>query len=101
MIEIVKKTMFAGIGLAAMTKDKIEELAQDVAKSAELPAERGQQFVEEVMDRAETARKDLEEKIHRVVNESIRKSNLATRDDLHRLNARVEELEQKLGAAQD
>ena len=101
MIDIVKKTMFAGIGLAAMTKDKIEELARDVAKSADLPAERGQQFVEEVTQRAEAARKDLEQKIHQVVNDRLASMKPARQDEVDQLKTRVDALERKFGAAAD
>ena len=101
MIELIKKTMFAGIGLAMMTKDKAEEMARDMAKSADLSAERGQQFVDEVVDRAESARKDLQDTIHRVVNEKLAKTNLATRDDVTQLANRVDELERRLKKSQD
>lgn len=32
MFDIIKKVMLTGVGLAAMTKDKVEEVARDLAK---------------------------------------------------------------------
>ena len=53
MIDVIKKTMLMGVGLAAMTKDKVEEYARDLADSAKLSSEKGKKFVEEVVERAE------------------------------------------------
>ena len=73
----------------------------DVAKSADLPAERGQQFVEEVTQRAEAARKDLEQKIHQVVNDRLASMKPARQDEVDQLKTRVDALERKFGAAAD
>ena len=98
MIELVKKTLLTGVGLAYMTKDKIEEIARELAKSAELSKDKGQEFVNEVIERGETARKDLEATVQGLVNDSLEKTNLATREDIDRLVARIEELEAKLAS---
>jgi polyhydroxyalkanoate synthesis regulator phasin len=98
MIELFKKTMLMGVGLAAMTKDRVEEMAREVAKSADMSADKGQQFVREVLDRAEKARDDFESTVQKAVNDNLRKTDLPTRDDIERLNARLERLEQTLAS---
>lgn len=98
MIDVIKKTMLMGVGLAAMTKDKVEEYARDLADSAKLSSEKGKKFVEEVVERAEKARDDLESTVHRAVNDQLKKSDLLTRDDIAELTARIEQLEQKLAS---
>ena len=98
MIDVIKKTMLLGVGLAAMTKDKVEEYARDLADNAKLSSEKGKEFVEEVVRRAEQAREDLEGAVHRAVNDQIKKTDLLTRDDLAKLAERIEQLEQKLAS---
>lgn len=98
MIDLMKKTLLTGVGLAALTADKVEELAREFVKSAQLSSEKGQEFIKEVTQRAEKARTDLEATVRRVVNDSLRKTDLATHDDVSRLEARIAELERKLNA---
>ena len=98
MIDVIKKTMLLGVGLAAMTKDKVEEYARDLADNAKLSSEKGKQFVDEVVQRAEKAREDLESTVRCAVNDQIKKSDLLTRDDIAKLTERIEQLEQKLAS---
>ncbi len=98
MIELMKKTLLAGVGLTLMTKDKVEEMAREMTKSAQMSKEKGEEFVKEAVARAQKGREDLEAAVQRVVSETLKKTNLPTRDDLARLTARIEQLEQTLAA---
>ena len=91
MIDLLKKTLLAGIGMTLMTKDKAEELAREIVKSAQLSADKGEEFVKEAVKRAERGRVDLEATIQRIVDETIKRTHLATRDDIVKLNARIDE----------
>jgi polyhydroxyalkanoate synthesis regulator phasin len=96
MIDLIKKSFFTGIGLAAMTKEKVEEMAREWAKAAQLSGEKGQEFVQEVLDRSEKARKDFEDTIARYVRDAVKQTKLATHEDILMLNNRIKHLEQKL-----
>ncbi|MBI5864155.1 MAG: phasin family protein [Planctomycetes bacterium] len=96
MFDLIKQTMLMGVGLAAMTKDRIEKLARDVADQAKLSQDKGKQFVDEVMQRAEKAKQDMQTEVSRLVGENLQRCNLPSRDDISALNARIERLEQML-----
>ncbi len=96
MIEIVRKTFLAGVGAAAMTLDRVEQMAREIANAAQLSTEKGQAFVDEAVARAEKARADLQATIQRVVNENLARTNVATREDIAQLIARIEKLEREL-----
>ncbi len=98
MIDLLKKTLLTGVGLGLMTKDKVEEVAREVAKAANLSADKGQEFVEEAVARAKKGRQDLDEAVQKIVKESLRKANLPTRDDIAALSARLEKIERTLTA---
>jgi len=98
MFDLIKKTFLAGVGMTLMTKDKVEEVARDLAKSGQLSADKGQQFVEEAVARAKKGREELDALIQRAVNEAVRKANLPSRNDIAELSARLEKLEQNLGS---
>ena len=98
MIDLMKKTLLTGVGLAAMTKEKVEEVAREIAHAAQLSSEKGQAFVDEAVAKADKARQDLEATVQRMVNEALKKTDLPTHDDIAQLSARIEKLEQTLAA---
>ena len=101
MFELIKKSLLTGVGLAAMTKDKIEEIARDLAKSAEMSSEKGQEFVDEMVQRGEKARAEFEATVQKLVNDNLSKTDLPTRDDISKLIARIDKLEKRLTAKTD
>lgn len=96
MIDLIKQTFFTGIGLAAMTRDKVQEMATELAKSAQLSGDKGKEFVQEALDRSERARKDFEDMIQKHVKDAVKQTSLATHDDILKLNKRIAHLEQLL-----
>jgi polyhydroxyalkanoate synthesis regulator phasin len=98
MFDLIKKTMLTGVGLAVMSKEKAEALAREIADAAKLSSEKGQEFVDEVVGKSEKMRQELEETVQRVVNESLKRVDLPTRDDIAQLRARIEELERTLAS---
>ena len=98
MFDLIKKTMLTGVGLAVMSKERAEALAREIADTAKLSSEKGQEFVDEVVGKSEKMRQELEETVQRVVNEKLKLTDLPTRDDFAQLQAKLEELEQKIDA---
>lgn len=48
MFDIIKKVVLTGVGLAAMTKDKVEEVARDLAKKGKLTEKEGKELVDDL-----------------------------------------------------
>ncbi|MBW2207817.1 MAG: polyhydroxyalkanoate synthesis regulator [Deltaproteobacteria bacterium] len=96
MFDLIKKTMLTGVGLASLTKDKVEKLAKELAKKGKLSEEEGKKLVEDLSKKSEKAKKDLEAQIEGVVKNTIKKMNLATREDMLSLTKRIKKLEQAL-----
>ena len=96
MFDIIKKTMLTGVGLVAITKDKIEELARDLAKKGKLSEKEGKKLVDDLLKKSEKAKEDLEKDIEKVVKNTMKKMNLASAEELSNLAKRVKKLEQAL-----
>ncbi len=96
MFDIIKKVMLTGVGLAAMTKDKVEELAGDLVKKGKLSEKDGRELVDDLLEKSEKAKKDLEKDIEKVVKNTMKKMNLARAEDLSSLTKQVKKLEQAL-----
>ena len=91
MKETLKNILYTGIGIAFLTKDKIEELKADLVEKGRISQEEGRQFVDDLLRRSEKARDQLDLWINKRVEERIEQFNLATRDELADLRRQVEE----------
>jgi len=96
MLDLIKKTMLTGVGLAAMTKNKVAKLARELAKNGKLSEKEGKKLVDDLLKKSEEARKDLEARIERTAKNTMMKMNLATREDILNLTERIKKLEQAL-----
>jgi len=96
MFDLIKKTLLTGVGLAVMTKDKVEELGKEFASQAKLSEFEGKEFVDHLLKQSETARKEFESRINSAVQKAVSGLNLASKDEVAKLSAKVEELTAKL-----
>ena len=92
MLEMIKKTMFTGLGLAYLSKGKVEALAKELANLGKLSEKEGKEFVTELLTKSEGARKELEEQIEQTVKGLLQKMDIATKEDLTKLEAQLLEL---------
>ena len=95
MFETIDKIFMAGLGAMSMTKEKAEQIFDEYVKrgQAEQAARTG--VVKEMMDTAEKTRKDLEKLVKEQVQASVSKLHLATQDDLHRIEKKLDQLLKK------
>lgn len=95
MIDLIKKGLMAGVGLAVMTKDKIEELVKEIIEKGEISEQEGKELIDKLQKKAEQARRDLEQKIEGIVEKTLEKMNVPTKKDITEMEERIKELEKK------
>ncbi|MCK5232149.1 MAG: phasin family protein [Desulfobulbaceae bacterium] len=95
-LDIIKKTLMIGVGLAAVSKDKIETLAKTLAKKGNISEKEGKKLVDDMLKRAETAKNDLNEKVEEMVKNAVMKMDIATKEDLGSLKQQIKKLEKML-----
>jgi polyhydroxyalkanoate synthesis regulator phasin len=93
MKETLKNILYTGIGIAFLTKEKVEELKADLIEKGKMSQEEGRLFVDDLLRRSEKARDQLDLWINKRVEERIAQFDLATRDELADLRRQVEELQ--------
>ncbi len=96
MIDLIKKTLLTGVGLAVMTKDKVEELGRDLVSQAKLSETEGREFVDNLVKQSESARGEFESRVGAVVKKTIEGLNLVHKDELAKLQEKVDELAAEL-----
>lgn len=93
MIELLKKTMLTGIGLAVLTKEKVEELGREMVKQGEISEKEGKEFMDDLLKQSEDSRKNFESQLDKLVKNAVGRMNLATKDEIAELSERLARLE--------
>jgi polyhydroxyalkanoate synthesis regulator phasin len=93
MLELLKKTFVAGVGLAALTREKIEEFAKKLAEEGKMTEEEGKKLIEDLIKQSEESKKNIEKQIENIVESYMKKLDIASREDLKKLEKRVAKLE--------
>ena len=96
MIEAIKKAFLTGVGLATMSKDKIEEWAKTLANEAKMAEEEGKKFVDDILKQSDTSKKNVEEQITNITKKTIDSLGLNSKSEIKELKKKIAELEKKL-----
>ena len=96
MLNLVKKMMYLGVGLAVITKDKAEELTKELIKKGELPENEGKTFVKELMKKSEESKKEIEKQIKGLVTETINKMKFPKNTEVEKLREEVAKLSERI-----
>jgi polyhydroxyalkanoate synthesis regulator phasin len=110
MFDIVKQSIFAGLGLASLARDKAEELAAEISRRAQLSEKDANEFVSEFMRRRDEAQRDLQTEVDRridhafiqlgIVKAGVRKVEEEGRAEWQSfLDQRIEQALERLGIA--
>ena len=110
MFDILKQAVYAVIGLASLTKDKAEQLVQEVARRAKLTEQGSNEFQSDIVARAEQARQDLLEEIDQRINHAfiqigilkagVKKETEAVGNEVRSfIDARIDEALKRFGVA--
>ncbi len=96
MIDLIKKTMLAGVGATIVTKEKVEEALQDYIRQGKVSAGDARIMAEKI---AEQGRKEFEimsGELAAKLKELAEKADLTQRARIQALEDRVKKLEEAL-----
>lgn len=93
MKELLKNVVYAGIGAAFLTRDKIEDIRGELVTKGKLTKDEGKEFVDDLVKKSESAKDQLELWLTRQVEDRVKQLNLATTDDVADLRRKIEELQ--------
>ena len=93
MLDAIHKMFLAGVGLAAMTKDKIDEHVKELVEKGKLSEKEGRELAEDVLKKSKQAKDDLEKQVEKQVQQTLQALQIASKEDVEKLEARIEKLE--------
>lgn len=96
MQELFKKTLSLGLGVLLASKDKVEEVVNELVKKGEIGQEDGKKLINELIEKGKAGMEELEVKIEKIVKSVTEKMNLPTRKELNEIKSEIEQLKEKL-----
>ncbi len=92
MFETLDKLMLAGLGALTMTRERAEKLFDEYVSKGQAQREARSGFVKEVMDSADRTRTEFQRLVEEQVRHAVSNLHLATRDDLLRIEQKLDQL---------
>ncbi len=93
MIELLKKGVFAGIGLASLTKEKIEQYGKELIEQGHISEKEGKELVHHLSEISEREKKNMESKIEDAIARVLKTIDVARKEDIRKLEKRIAKLE--------
>ena len=90
--DVIKKAMLAGLG----AQEKAKEFVDELVKAGELSKSEGATLVKEWASKADESTKDIDLKIKDAIGGAFEKLNIATRDDLEKLEKKIQGISARL-----
>lgn len=95
MINEFKKILLAGLGTAAYTYEKSENLIKELIEKGKLSIEDGKELSEELKRNVKTKAQEIKPLTKDDLVSILKDLNLATKDEISQLNERISKLEEK------
>ena len=92
MFETFDKLMMAGLGALTMTRERAEKMFDEYLNKGQAVKENRSGFVKDVMDGAERTRAELQKLIADQVRQTVSGLHLASKEDVERLERKLDEL---------
>ena len=95
MLDSIHKMFLAGVGFAAMTKDKIDEHIKELVEKGKLTEKEGREMADDMLKKSKQAKEDLEKQVEKLVQQTLQALQIPSKKEVEELAARIEKLEAK------
>ncbi len=100
-VDLFKKTMLTGVGLALRGKDELEELFKEFEEKLNPKDEDSRNFLSEFRSKLEETQDKLEQRVEQAVKKFMKKADLVTGAELNALKKEIRELKKAIGEQPD
>ena len=92
IFDVLRNAMLAGFGV----QERVKEFIDDLVKKGELSESQGAKLVKEWSEKADKNVEDISKSMNDLVQKSLEKMSLPTKDDITKLNEQINVLSARL-----
>lgn len=96
MAEFFRKAVLAGVGLITQGSKDMKKMVGDLVKKGEISSKEGEKLLKDLLKKGEDARKEFAASLHKGAETVLSSADIATKDDIEKLNKKIAALEKKL-----
>ncbi|RQD58424.1 MAG: hypothetical protein D5R98_08205 [Desulfonatronovibrio sp. MSAO_Bac4] len=96
MIDLFKKGFFTGLGLVIVTAEEVEKKIHNLVEKGKLSAEEGENIINDFLHKSENQQTHVQEWISKNIKSTMESLDIARREDMENLEARVSSLEDRI-----
>jgi len=98
MFEIFKKSLFAGLGLAVVTKTKLESVLEKLVEEGKMSRDEAEKMGQELLESGEKQWTDFETRLQETVKGFLKNMDICKTTDLKKLEKKVRAIDMRLKA---
>jgi len=95
MVSLLGKFLLSGLGVLVLTEEKIVKFIEELTKEGEITQKGKKELLTEIIEKGEEKKKEIEGKIREKVENMLSQMNVATKNDIQKLEKRIATLEKK------
>ena len=94
--DLIERTFLIGVGAAAFTKDRVQELVEEFVRRGELSSEEGREMVDSLLARSRDEARSAMKRADSSLQGALRDFGVTTRRELEDLEMRVRQIEHRV-----
>lgn len=98
MFEIFKKSLFAGLGLAVVTKTKMESVLEKLVEEGKMSREEAEKMGQELLESGEKQWTDFETRLQDTIKGFLSNMDICKASDVKKLEKKIKALDIRLKA---
>lgn len=96
MKDLLNTILSLGLGTLAMTKEKAEEIVDELIKQGNIGREEGTNLVSELIKKGEKSEAEIKMRIEKILHDMLAKIDVPTRKEITELRTEIDQLKKVL-----
>lgn len=96
MMDVLRKSLALGLGIAGLTTDKVKEFVDQAVARGEISRDEAKTYMDDISARAEEEKQSVRSWIHDQVNKALREAGAADSTRVSQLEGRIGALERRI-----
>jgi len=101
MFEIFKKSLFAGLGLAVVTKTKMESVLEKLVEEGKMSREEAEKMGQDLLESGEKQWTDFETRLQDTIKGFLSNMDICKASDVKKLEKKIKALDMRLKALEE
>lgn len=94
--DLIERTFLAGMGAAALTKDRVQELVEDLVRRGQLSSDEGRDVMDRLVARSREEARTVIQRADSSLQGAYRDLGISTKRELEDLDFRIRQLEMRV-----